>query len=147
MADDEYLLDAARAVRPHLLELAPVAGESIRTALNRLLNARPAGPAEEVAAVLRADARVWTWVQEWVREWTAQTGADGLPGAVPSPGGSDPGRVTFPRITRQGPLAVPAPGYSCPVHRSGRPWFRHSVADPVPKCPEPGCGRLFTPVD
>jgi hypothetical protein len=121
---EDLLLEAARAVRPHLYELlpAPEAAEVDR-ALAEALSREPGEPAHEpggpdherVAAILRGSAAVHAWVAEFVTE-----------------------AVDAPHERYQGLPGDPRPGapvrYACP-EGADFVFYRRSPAIEVPRCP------------
>jgi hypothetical protein len=123
---DDLLVEAARAVRPHLGELlpAPEAAEVDR-GLAEALN-HPGVDRERVAVVVRGQAAVHAWVAEFVTH--AVTDHDDL--NVPS---KSPGAERY-----QGLPGDPRPGapvrYACP-EGADFVFYRRSPAIAVPQCP------------
>jgi hypothetical protein len=133
VANDERVLELARAIRPYLAELYgrsdPGGADRTDRELARLLAAAVDADVEaEILASLRAPASI--------REWAAAFLQHGCP----------PGLI----VTRTGvvgyrglagdPALVRAPRFECP--HGDFVFYRISVATPVPQCPTPGHGPL-----
>lgn len=95
------MLEAARAVRPHLAELLPAPeADAIDSALAAVLNSgsAPGGMDDKIAEVLRRQSSVQEWAAAFTSELVAgpvaERGYSGLPGD-PRPG--EPVRYACPR--------------------------------------------------
>ena len=113
---EQDVLDAARAIGPHLSELVGAEAGSVRQELDRLLQ-----QAERGHAVKRDILRLFA-AREPTREWARRLlevppelrSYEGVPGAVQ--------RVVVPR-------------YECP-QGDAEPWYRFNAGEPVPLCAE-----------
>ena len=114
--DDEEVLEAARAIRPHLRSLIGDQADETDSEIARLLDQAEAGEAVklQVLQVLSRSEETRAWASQLLRIPPGERGYEGLPG-------------------RSGPLRVPR--YACRFG-DGEPWYRFSVADEVPVCPE-----------
>ncbi|MGW2635747.1 hypothetical protein [Streptomyces sp. NPDC001348] len=140
MTGDDRLLYAAEAVRERLGELAPLDGERLDAELAELLSRRPAGPevTRRVTEVLSSDRRVWAFVQDWLAR--AEASSPVAYTAMPQPGSLE--RASYGALPPTlGPVS--APEFGCREHPWVERWYRHSVQEAPPRCPEPGCGRVF----
>jgi len=115
---EEEVLEAARAIRPHIHELMGEHAASAERELDRLLAEADQG--RDVALDL---VRFFA-ASEPTRRWAKQL-LD-VPPALRS------------YASLPGPLQhVTVPSYRCP-EQHGEIWYRFSVGEPVPFCPEHG---------
>lgn len=115
---EDLLLEAARAVRPHLYELLPTPeAAKVDQALAEALNG-PAADREQIATIVQKAAAVHAWVAEFVTEAVDETREryQGLPGD-PRPGApvryACPEGADFVFYRRSPAIEVPP----CPTHR------------------------------
>jgi hypothetical protein len=118
MANDESILDAARAIRPFLQELVPLEAAELDKHLADLLAQAVQGEKVTNKIVKGLSNRDST------REWVAQFLKEGAPpvsrasGSLPPPGDPKP---------------VLAPKYVCP--QGDYTWYQMSAGSIIPSCP------------
>jgi hypothetical protein len=114
--DDEEVLEAARAIRPHLQSLIGDHADEMNSELTQLLDQAEAGEAVKLQVLQLLSRRQETreWARRFLRIPRSERTYEVLPG-------------------RSGPISVPR--YACRFG-DGEPWYRFSVAEEVPMCPE-----------
>ena len=128
---DEELLEAARAIRPYLADLAGEKAPFYDAEIARLLAATAAGAdvGDELPALLRRSAAISAWVRA--------TLADDLlrpPDIQPGGGATSKGKLGYaPLPGTASPVA--AQKYCCPDRDKDFIWWRRSAGIPVPVCP------------
>jgi hypothetical protein len=113
--EDEEVLEAARAIRPHLHSLVGDHAGDMDRELALLLDQAETGESVklQVLQVLSQRQETRDWARRLLQIPQEDRSYEGLPG-------------------RPGPISVPR--YACP-RGDGEPWYRFSVADQIPICP------------
>jgi hypothetical protein len=132
MSEDSRIIDAARAVRPHLSELlGPDRAAAVDADLAHLLNASPPlGDIERL--ILEALAR-----HPATHGWAATFLEHGTP-------------PDLSRVAEKGYQAPPGTGSTTTIPRFACPqgdyvWYRRSVGEPIPACPSHRVALLLQP--
>lgn len=109
------MLDAARAIRPHLPGLVGEEAAEVDDQLQRLLALSETGETVKIAVLRVLSQRDATrqWANELLKVPQRDRSYEGPPGKV---------------------QIVSVPKYVCP-EGDGDPWYRFSIGDQVPLCP------------
>lgn len=109
------MLDAARAIRPHLPDLVGDEAGEMDEQLQRLLTRSEAGETVkiDILRVLSQQDATRQWANDLLKVPQRDRSYEGLPGPVQK---------------------VSVPKYVCP-RGDGTPWYRFSIGDQVPLCP------------
>jgi hypothetical protein len=113
--EEQEVLNAARAIRPHLPDLVGDDAVEVDGQLQHLLARSEAGETVKIAILRVLSQRNATrqWANDLLKVPQRDRSYEGLPGKV---------------------QMVSVPRYICPKG-DGTPWYRFSVGDQVPLCP------------
>jgi len=113
--EEQEVLDAARAIRPHLPDLVGDKAGEMDEQLQRLLTRSEAGETVkiDILRVLSQQDATRQWANDLLKVPQRDRSYEGLPGKVQK---------------------VSVPKYVCP-RGDGTPWYRFSIGDQVPLCP------------
>lgn len=109
------MLDAARAIRPHLPDLVGDEAEELDGQLQRLLARSETGETVkiDILRVLSQQPATRRWANDLLKVPQRDRSYEGPPGKVQK---------------------ISVPKYICPKG-DGTPWYRFSIGDQVPLCP------------
>lgn len=113
--EEREVLDAARAIRPHLPDLVGEGADEVDDQLQLLLVRSETGETVKIAILQVLGQRDATrqWAYELLKVPQRDRSYEALPGKV---------------------QVVSVPKYVCPKG-DGTPWYRFSISDQVPLCP------------
>jgi hypothetical protein len=113
--EEQEVLDAARAIRPHLPDLVGKEAQEVDDQLQRLLAQSGTGETVKIAILRVLGQRDATrqWANDLLKVPQRDRSYEELPGKV---------------------QMVSVPKYICP-QGDGTPWYRFGIGDQVPLCP------------